>query len=86
MKKKKVLVPLGDRVLLKVKKITKKDAEGNKITDIEREGKVIKSNNKQLAKGDTVYYNPYGGVNIECFESNNSMLLCVDFDDIYIKL
>ena len=54
----KTLKPVGDRVLLKIKLVEKKNADGKKFTDLDREAKVLESNNKEIKKGATVYYNP----------------------------
>ena len=75
--------PLGDRTLLKVQKIYKKQKDGTETMDISREAKVIETNHPELKKGDVVYYNPRGCVNIEVEDTKKSMTLVVDNDDLY---
>lgn len=77
---------LGNRVLLKVEKIYTKDEEGNEKMDISREGKVVQSGNEEIKKGDTVYYLPFGGVQIDSLSTKKHMVLCVDADDVFMVL
>lgn len=78
---------IGNRVILKVKKIQKVNPEnGEKYWDFDRKGKVVQSGNKEIKKGDEVYYNPFGSVNLEELETKNALVMCVDFEDIYVKL
>lgn len=77
---------IGNRVLLQVEIINKKDDAGNVRPDISREGKVLQSNSEEIKKGDVCYYNPYGCVEIESKRKKNMTVLCVDIEDIYIVL
>ena len=79
----KTLKPLGDRVLLKIKLVEKKNAEGVKFTDLDREAKVIESNNKDIKKGSTVYYNPRGCIQIETMSTKTYVVLIIDASDVY---
>ena len=77
---------LGNRVLLKVEKLYTKDDEGNEKMDISREAKVVNSNVEEIQKGDTVYYLPYGGVEVDKMSTKKFMFLCVDADDVFMVL
>lgn len=80
---KKTIIPVGDRVTLKVPVVTKKDAEGNEFTDVSREAKVLDSNNDTIKKGMTVYYNPRGCINVDIASTNKYVILIVEACDIY---
>jgi hypothetical protein len=92
--KEKNPIPLGERTILKVRIIrevkTIQDAQGNsqkrETTDISRDAKVVATNHPELKKGDLVYYNPRGVVNIELAKTSKEMLLAVDNDDVYVLL
>lgn len=77
---------LGDRTILKVQKIYTKQKDGIETMDISREGAVLTTNHPELKKGDKVYYNPRGCVNIEVEDTKKFMTLVVDNDDLYCKL
>lgn len=79
----KTLKPVGDRVLLKIKLVEKKNAEGQKFTDLDREAKVLESNNKDIKKGATVYYNPRGCIQIETMKGKGFVVLIIDSSDVY---
>jgi len=78
--------PLGERTILKVEKVEKKDKEGNKYTDISRQAEVLQTNSKDVKKGDIVYYNPRGCINVEAKDTKKNMVLIVDNCDLYAKL
>ena len=82
------ITPLGCRTVLKVEKITKKDKEGNEYTDLSRQALVLATDDSLLGikKGDIVYYNPRGCINIEAKETKKDMVLIVDNCDLYGKL
>jgi len=90
---------LGNRVLLQVsiikRKIEQPDGTTKEMEDISREGSVFMDTNSltsgngqeySLKKGDKVYYNPYGCVEIEVKSSKKAKVLCVDAEDVYAKL
>lgn len=79
---------LGNRVLLQVDIIKRKNQDGTEVDDISREGLVIAVGDitTDLKKGDKVYYNPFGMVEIESKRTKKSLFLCVDADDVYIRL
>jgi co-chaperonin GroES (HSP10) len=79
----KTLKPVGDRVLLKIKLVEKKNAEGQKFTDLDREAKVLESNNRDIKKGATVYYNPRGCIQIETMKGKGFVVLIIDAQDVY---
>lgn len=79
----KTLKPIGDRVLLKIKLVEKRNENGEKFTDLDREGKVIESNNKDIKKGSTVYYNPRGCIQIETMKTKSYVVLIIDASDVY---
>lgn len=76
---------LGNRVLLQVAIVKRKQEDGKEVDDISREGTVLQSSG-DLKKGDTVYYNPYGAVEIETKRTKKSLVLCVDLEDVYVRL
>lgn len=76
--------PLGERTIIKVKKLIKKDVNGQEYEDISREGKVIETTHPELKKGSIVYYNPRGCINIEVEADKKSLTLAVDNDDLYV--
>lgn len=76
---------LGDRVLLQVAIIKRKQEDGTEKDDIAREG-VVMQNAGELKKGDVVYYNPFGCVEIESKRTKKALVLCVDMEDIYVLL
>lgn len=80
---------LGNRVLLQVEVIKRKqeqpDGTVKEVDDISREAVVLQSSG-ELNKGDKVYYNPYGAVEIESKRTKKSLVLCVDLEDIYVLL
>ena len=76
---------LGNRVLLQVNIVKKKQADGTEKEDISREGVVLQSSG-ELKKGDKVYYNPYGCVEIESKRTKKNLTLCVDLEDVYVLL
>jgi hypothetical protein len=76
---------LGNRVLLQVPIIKRKIEDGSERDDIGREGTVLQASG-ELQKGDVVYYNPYGSVEIESKRTKKTLVLCVDFEDIYVVL
>lgn len=77
---------LGERVLLSVPIVKRKMEDGTEKDDVGREGVVLQSNSEEIVKGDTVYYNPYGCVEIESKRTKKNLVLCVDEVDIYVKL
>lgn len=79
----KTLKPIGDRVILKIKLVEKRNDKGEKFTDLDREAKVLESNNKDIKKGSTVYYNPRGCIQIETMKAKNSVVLIIDACDVY---
>ena len=79
----KKVLPLGDRVTLKVELITKKNEEGQEFTDISKEAKVLDSNNPDIPKGATVYYNPRGCINVEVLSTKKYITLIVEAIDVY---
>lgn len=79
----KAIKPIGDRVLLKIKLVEKRNENGEKFTDLDREAKVLESNNKDIKKGSTVYYNPRGCIQIETMKTKNSVVLIIDASDVY---
>lgn len=79
----KTLKPIGDRVLLKIKLVEKRNENGEKFTDLDREAKVLESNNKDIKKGATVYYNPRGCIQIETMKTKNAVVLIIDASDVY---
>ena len=79
----KTLKPLGDRVLLKIKLVERKNEQGEKITDLDREAKVLLSNDEKIPKGSTVYYNPRGCIQIETMKSKGYVVLIIDSCDVY---
>lgn len=76
---------LGDRVLLQVAIIKRKQEDGTEKDDIARDG-VVMQNAGELKKGDVVYYNPFGCVEIETKRTKKALVLCVDMEDIYVLL
>lgn len=76
---------LGNRVLLQVNIIKRKQEDGTEKDDISREATVLQSVG-ELNKGDLVYYNPYGAVEIESKRTKKSLVLCVDLEDVYVVL
>lgn len=83
--------PLGNRVLLQVniikRKIEQPDGTIKEMDDISREGTVLMNSSElDLKKGDLVYYNPYGCVEIESKSSKKAKVLCIDAEDVYVKL
>ncbi len=70
-------------MLLKIKLVEKRNAQGEKFTDLDREGKVIESNNKDIKKGSTVYYNPRGCIQIETMKGKGYVVLIIDAADVY---
>lgn len=77
------ILPAGDRVVLRVEIITKKDEQGNETQDISREAKVVESNSADLKKGTLVYYNPRGCINVEAMSTKKHVFLIADACDIY---
>lgn len=75
--------PLGERTIIKVQKIYTKQKDGIETMDISREAVVLFTNHPELKKGDKVYYNPRGCVNIEMKDTKKEMVLVVDNDDLY---
>jgi co-chaperonin GroES (HSP10) len=73
------------RTILKVQKLFKKTKDGE-IVDISREAKVIETTHPELKKGDMVYYNPRGCINLEILETKKEIVMCVDNVDIYVRL
>lgn len=76
---------LGKRALLQVNIVKRKQADGTEKEDISREGVVLQANG-ELKKGDRVYYNPYGCVEIETKRTKKALVLCVDLEDVYVVL
>lgn len=76
---------LGDRVLLQVAIIKRKQEDGTEKEDISREGVVLQGND-EMNKGDIVYYNPFGCVEIETKRTKKALVLCVDSEDVYVVL
>ena len=76
---------LGNRVLLQVNIVKRKQEDGTTKEDISREGLVLQSSG-ELKKGSKVYYNPYGGVEIESKRTKKALVLCVDMEDVYVLL
>lgn len=76
---------LGNRVLLQVNIIKRKQEDGTEKDDISREATVMQAAG-ELNKGDVVYYNPYGAVEIESKRTKKTLVLCVDLDDVYVVL
>jgi hypothetical protein len=74
---------LGERTIIKVQKIYAKTKDGTETMDVSREGVVLSTNHPELKKGDKVYYNPRGCVNIEVKDTKKEMVLVVDNDDLY---
>jgi hypothetical protein len=74
---------LGERTIIKVQKIYTKQKDGVETMDVSREGKVLETSHPELKKGDIVYYNPRGCVNIEAKDTKKEMVLVVDNDDLY---
>ena len=77
------MLPAGDRVVLRVAIITKKDDQGNETQDISREAKVVESNSADIKKGMVVYYNPRGCINVEAMSTKKYVFLIADACDIY---
>lgn len=78
--------PTKNRVILKVEKLIKKNPDGQEVTDISREGKVVESADPEFKKGMVVYYNPYGGIEMEYLTTKKHIVLIIDSDDIYAIL
>lgn len=78
----KKLYPLGDRIILKVELIRKKQKDGTETIDISREAKV-EEGNKDIKKGSTVYYNPRGCIQVETMNTKKHIYLIVDTIDVY---
>lgn len=79
----KTLKPLGDRVLLRIKLVEERNAQGEKYLDLSREAKVLESNNPLIKKGDVVYYNPRGCIQIEAMKTKKDVVLLIDAHDVY---
>lgn len=79
----KKLLPIGDRVVLKVELIRKKQKDGTETVDISREAKVEESSNTEIKKGSTVYYNPRGCIQVETMNTKKHIFLIVDAIDVY---
>ena len=76
---------LGNRVLLQVAIVKRKMEDGTEKDDIGREGVVLQASG-ELKKGDVVYYNPFGAVEIESKRTKKGLVLCVDMEDVYVLL
>lgn len=72
-------------MLLQVAIIKRKQEDGTEKDDIAREG-IVLQNSGELKKGDTVYYNPFGCVEIETKRTKKTLVLCVDLEDVYVLL
>lgn len=83
----KTLKPLGDRALIKVELIRKKDQAGVEYTDMSREAKVLEVGtgeySENLKKGATVYYNPRGCIAVEAMQTKKHVFLFIDSCDVY---
>lgn len=77
--------PIGQRLIIKVKKNIKKEGE-LEVIDLSQEAKVVESNIPEVKKGDVVYYNPRGCINIQNLETKKEITLIIDSDDVYAKL
>lgn len=76
---------LGNRVLLSVPIVKRKMDDGTEKEDLSREATVLASAG-EMKKGDVVYYNPYGGVEIESKRTKKALTLVVDMEDVYAVL
>lgn len=78
--------PYGKRVILKVDLIMVEEPDGSKQEKPSPEGKVLMSNNKDIKKGDIVFFNYFGAISIESKKTKKSITLVVDEDDIFAIL
>jgi len=78
-----MLKPFGKRVILKVELIEAEQPDGSKRQEPSPEAKVVRSNNKEIKKGDTVYFNYYGAISIEGLKTKKTVTLVVDEEDIF---
>lgn len=91
--KKIAIVPLADRVLLKIKLVENRDEKGQKFMDLSREASVLsmgrvgefvdQMREDGVKVGSNVYYNPRGCINIETMKTKTHVFILVDACDVY---
>lgn len=78
--------PYKNRVIIKTTLVEVELPDGTKRQEPNPEGQVVSSNNPELKKGTTVYFNHFGSISIESLRTKKNIVLVIDEDDIFAIL